>query len=102
MCVFVVGFFFFFFFQAEDGIRDRSPSRGLGDVYKRQPLTLPVILPVTASPASKACSSTAHDRARRAFSRDNLVSPKPSSTASSATSTISPTCTLSSPRSLRN
>ena len=21
----------------EDGIRDRSPSRGLGDVYKRQP-----------------------------------------------------------------
>ena len=30
--------FFFFFFQAEDGIRDRSPSRGLGDVYKRQVL----------------------------------------------------------------
>ena len=29
-------FSFFFFFQAEDGIRDRSPSRGLGDVYKRQ------------------------------------------------------------------
>ena len=27
-----------FFFQAEDGIRDRSPSRGLGDVYKRQEL----------------------------------------------------------------
>ena len=27
-----------FFFQAEDGIRDRSPSRGLGDVYKRQNL----------------------------------------------------------------
>ena len=26
------------FFQAEDGIRDRSPSRGLGDVYKRQDL----------------------------------------------------------------
>ena len=26
----------FFFFQAEDGIRDRSPSRGLGDVYMRQ------------------------------------------------------------------
>ena len=31
-------FYFFFFFQAEDGIRDRSPSRGLGDVYKRQVL----------------------------------------------------------------
>ncbi len=27
---------FIFFFQAEDGIRDRSVSRGLGDVYKRQ------------------------------------------------------------------
>ena len=24
------------FFQAEDGIRDREKSRGLGDVYKRQ------------------------------------------------------------------
>ena len=27
-----------FFFQAEDGIRGRSPSRGLGDVYKGQDL----------------------------------------------------------------
>ena len=26
------------FFQAEDGIRDLVRSRGLGDVYKRQPL----------------------------------------------------------------
>jgi len=26
----------FFFFQAEDGIRDSSTSRGLGDVYKGQ------------------------------------------------------------------
>ncbi|TQC25367.1 PRC-barrel domain containing protein, partial [Streptococcus agalactiae] len=25
-----------FFFQAEDVIRDVAPSRGLGDVYKRQ------------------------------------------------------------------
>ena len=25
-----------YFFQAEDGIRDDSESRGLGDVYKRQ------------------------------------------------------------------
>ncbi len=32
----LIFFFFFFFFQAEDGIRDRSVSRGLGDVYKRQ------------------------------------------------------------------
>eukprot|EP00828_Plagiopyla_frontata_P027950 TRINITY_DN36231_c0_g1_i1.p3 TRINITY_DN36231_c0_g1~~TRINITY_DN36231_c0_g1_i1.p3 ORF type:complete len:106 (-),score=18.44 TRINITY_DN36231_c0_g1_i1:258-575(-) len=29
---------FVFFFQAEDGIRDFCLSRGLGDVYKRQPL----------------------------------------------------------------
>ena len=26
------------FFQAEDGIRDLVRSRGLGDVYKRQPI----------------------------------------------------------------
>ena len=31
-------FVFVFFFQAEDGIRDLVRSRGLGDVYKRQPL----------------------------------------------------------------
>ncbi len=30
-------FVFLFFFQAEDGIRDLVRSRGLGDVYKRQP-----------------------------------------------------------------
>mgnify|MGYP003381040349 CR=1 FL=1 len=30
----------FFFFQAEDGIRDLVRSRGLGDVYKRQPFIL--------------------------------------------------------------
>ena len=35
MCL-VVGCFFFF--QAEDGIRVAQESRGLGDVYKRQPL----------------------------------------------------------------
>ena len=27
-----------FFFQAEDGIQDAQESRGLGDVYKRQPV----------------------------------------------------------------
>ena len=30
----------FFFFQAEDGIRDLVRSRGLGDVYKRQPVII--------------------------------------------------------------
>ena len=34
---FVVFFSFVFCFQAEDGIRDLVRSRGLGDVYKRQP-----------------------------------------------------------------
>ena len=32
------GLFFFFFCRAEDGIRVLVRSRGLGDVYKRQPL----------------------------------------------------------------
>ena len=36
-CVLDLCFFSFFFFQAEDGIRDLVRSRGLGDVYKRQP-----------------------------------------------------------------
>ena len=35
-CIVFVGATFFFF-QAEDGIRDLVRSRGLGDVYKRQP-----------------------------------------------------------------
>ena len=35
-----VGCNLFLFFQAEDGIRDRVRSRGLGDVYKRQARTL--------------------------------------------------------------
>ena len=41
LCVLFYFFFFVFycfFFQAEDGIRDLVRSRGLGDVYKRQPL----------------------------------------------------------------
>ena len=44
-CFLLFFYFFFvffqaedFFFQAEDGIRDFCLSRGLGDVYKRQPL----------------------------------------------------------------
>ena len=36
----VSGVIWFFFFQAEDGIRDLVRSRGLGDVYKRQGLSL--------------------------------------------------------------
>ena len=32
------GCLFFFFFQAEDWIRDLVRSRGLGDVYRGQPI----------------------------------------------------------------
>ena len=32
-----------FFFQAEDGIRDLVRSRGLGDVYKRQPVHTAIV-----------------------------------------------------------
>ena len=35
----------FFFFQAEDGIRDLVRSRGLGDVYKRQPYAIDFMNP---------------------------------------------------------
>eukprot|EP00658_Telonema_sp_P-2_P029318 TRINITY_DN22313_c0_g1_i2.p1 TRINITY_DN22313_c0_g1~~TRINITY_DN22313_c0_g1_i2.p1 ORF type:complete len:252 (+),score=63.35 TRINITY_DN22313_c0_g1_i2:48-803(+) len=38
-----------FFFQAEDGIRDAQESRGLGDVYKRQPLNVTVVGADTSS-----------------------------------------------------
>ena len=37
-CSFCISLCVFFFFQAEDGIRDLVRSRGLGDVYKRQPV----------------------------------------------------------------
>ena len=36
--------YYFFFFQAEDGIRDLVRSRGLGDVYKRQPSTIDTMI----------------------------------------------------------
>ena len=38
-----------FFFQAEDGIRDCLLSRGLGDVYKRQPLDYVPVAAVRAA-----------------------------------------------------
>ena len=40
MFVFFFVLFCFFFFQAEDGIRYLVRSRGLGDVYKRQELSV--------------------------------------------------------------
>mgnify|MGYP003381572860 CR=1 FL=1 len=52
----------FFFFQAEDGIRDLVRSRGLGDVYKRQPF-VPVVplkrVSVTVVPAQTVVAGEA-------------------------------------------
>ncbi len=45
----------FFFFQAEDGIRNRSPFRGLGDVDKRQALTTRVSNLVAWQLTDSAC-----------------------------------------------
>ena len=42
-----------FFFQAEDGIRDLVRSRGLGDVYKRQALFLPVSILLFQAPLAE-------------------------------------------------
>ena len=39
-----------FFFKAEDGIRNQVRSRGLGDVYKRQPQTLVNLLQIKLPP----------------------------------------------------
>ena len=39
-----------FFFQAEDGIRSLVRSRGLGDVYKRQPRVDAVERPPVGAP----------------------------------------------------
>ncbi|CFP58227.1 Uncharacterised protein [Bordetella pertussis] len=41
----------------------------------RPPLTLPVIVPVTSSPFSRACSSCSQADRRLARSRDRMVSP---------------------------
>ena len=54
-----------FFFKAEDGIRDRSPSRGLGDVYKRQAPAL------QASPSGEAAAPRRLMRAEFAWSPFN-------------------------------
>ena len=61
---------FFFFFQAEDGIRDAQESRGLGDVYKRQPIKIPAAgksfsitsIPFSSRPRKKASGSNAVKR----------------------------------------
>ena len=45
-----------FFFQAEDGIRDRVRSRGLGDVYKRQTPDMPCLAEQQQAPGAPMAS----------------------------------------------
>ncbi len=66
------------------------------------PFTLPVTVPITVSPLSKACSRLTQAASRLARSRDKRVSPRPSSRASIATETKSPSLTSTSPASLKN
>ena len=56
--VYIVYLLFVFFFQAEDGIRDLVRSRGLGDVYKRQPQAVrrPLLMMPTRSHSFSATS----------------------------------------------
>src|SRR5690606_23732890 len=68
----------------------------------KPPLTLPLMRPTMVSFFSSASSSSSHTMARLAFSRDSTVSPKPFSSESRATLTISPSATSISPASLRN
>ena len=77
-------------------------ARTFSNSTVKPPFTLPVMIPITVSLASKACSSLIHASAALAFSRDNCVAPKPSSNVSNATSTISPTTTVTSPFSFWN
>ena len=55
----------FFFFQAEDGIRDLVRSRGLGDVYKRQPVDRARVLRPGRHAVGQASSRRLFRRARR-------------------------------------
>ena len=55
-CESVVCEFGVFFFQAEDGIRDLVRSRGLGDVYKRQPFSLSRMQADTQEPSTVTSS----------------------------------------------
>ena len=49
--------FMVFFLQAEDGIRDLVRSRGLGDVYKRQALSVTVQVTVV-TPIGKTAGAS--------------------------------------------
>eukprot|EP00658_Telonema_sp_P-2_P049327 TRINITY_DN37503_c0_g1_i2.p1 TRINITY_DN37503_c0_g1~~TRINITY_DN37503_c0_g1_i2.p1 ORF type:complete len:112 (-),score=12.25 TRINITY_DN37503_c0_g1_i2:26-361(-) len=65
---------FVFFFQAEDGIRDAQESRGLGDVYKRQPSSWGALW--GSSPASRRPCNL-HGTGRKIASTTPLLGSQP-------------------------
>ena len=68
LCVFFFFFLLFVFFvQAEDGIRDLVRSRGLGDVYKRQPR------PGTAAAKNMADDIPIEEKQRRFHELDSVA-----------------------------
>ena len=72
-------FFIVFFFQAEDGIRDLVRSRGLGDVYKRQPPPASSGPPHTSARSLRPSSCPPTRAAPAASSGPGRVHPGPSS-----------------------
>ena len=83
---------------SEPGRKARMPFT----MTVRPPFTLPETTPEMILPPSSAASSSDQAASFLAFSRDSLVAPKPSSSASMATETKSPGLTSISPRSFLN
>ena len=61
------------FFQAEDGIRDRRTSRGLGDVYKRQIATNALGRAYMETPHARFCISDFQNRTILSFGPSGLT-----------------------------
>ena len=57
----------YFIFQAEDGIRDQPRSRGLGDVYKRQPFEYPKDVNISPDKVKQGLQQTFAFELKRCF-----------------------------------
>ena len=55
----------FFFFKGEDGIRSLGPSRGLGDVYKRQLAFLIIVISIDTGAYATGLTFGKHPMAPR-------------------------------------
>ena len=62
-----------FFFQAEDGIRDLVRSRGLGDVYKRQGLSVETGSELLVQPQGRLRGTMPETRGRAVLRRACLL-----------------------------